>query len=45
MTATVIRSQGNVEGALRQVAQKIFAVCKGKGAQEPLVVGLSLIHI
>ena len=40
MTATVIRSQGNVEGALRQVAQKIFEVCKSKGPQEPLVVGL-----
>jgi 6-phosphogluconolactonase len=40
MTATVIRSQGNLEGALRQVAQKIFAVCKNKGPQEPLVVGL-----
>ncbi|MEY4668780.1 MAG: hypothetical protein RL518_1479 [Pseudomonadota bacterium] len=40
MTATVIRSQGNLEGALRQVAQKIFAVCKAKGSDEPLVVGL-----
>ena len=40
MTATVIRSQGNLEGALSQVARKIFAVCSSKGPQEPLVVGL-----
>ena len=40
MTATVIRSQGNLEAALRQVAQKIFEVCTSKGPQEPLVVGL-----
>lgn len=45
MAATVVRAQGNfaggnLEGALRQVAQKIFAVCKAKGPQEPLVLGL-----
>jgi 6-phosphogluconolactonase len=40
MTATVVRAQGDLEGALRQVAHKIFAVCKAKTAQEPLVVGL-----
>jgi len=40
MSATVIRAQGNLEGALRQVAQKIFAVCKSKSREEPLVVGL-----
>lgn len=40
MTTSVIRAHGNLAGALRQVAQKIFAVCKAKGAHEPLVVGL-----
>lgn len=40
MSMNVIRAQGNLDGALRQVAQKIFAVCKAKGAHEPLVVGL-----
>ena len=40
MTTSVIRAQGNLDGALRQVAQKIFAVCKAKGSHEPLVVGL-----
>lgn len=40
MSAIVIRAQGDLDGALRQVAQKIFAVCKAKTAQEPLVVGL-----
>lgn len=40
MTATVVRAQGNLEGALRQVARKIFEVCKSKGPQDPLVVGL-----
>jgi 6-phosphogluconolactonase len=40
MTATVIRAQGNVEGAMREVAVKIFAVCKSKASHEPLIVGL-----
>jgi len=40
MTATVIRAGGNLEGALHEVAQQIFAVCTSKGPDAPLVVGL-----
>ncbi len=40
MSAIVIRAQGNLEGALRQVAHKIFEVCKAKSSQDPLVLGL-----
>lgn len=40
MTATVIKARGNLEGALQEVAQQIFAVCTSKGPDAPLVVGL-----
>jgi len=40
MTATVIKALGNLEGALQEVAQQIFGVCKAKAPTDPLVVGL-----
>jgi 6-phosphogluconolactonase len=40
MSVEVIAAKGSLEGALGQVAQRIFKVCSSKGANEPLVVGL-----
>ena len=40
MSVTVINAQGNLEGALQQVAQKIFDVCRARPSHEPLVLGL-----
>jgi len=40
MSATVINAKGDLEGALRKVAQKIFEVCKAQPSSEPLVLGL-----
>lgn len=40
MAPTIIKARGNLDDALRQVARRIFEVCKGKDASKPLVIGL-----
>jgi 6-phosphogluconolactonase len=40
MTVEVLKASGDLDGALAQVARRIFKVCSTKSAQEPLVLGL-----
>lgn len=40
MSVEILAAQGDIEGALIQVARRIFAVCSLKGADEPLTLGL-----
>ena len=40
MSVEVIKAAGELEGALAQVARRIFKVCATKGSHEPLVLGL-----
>jgi 6-phosphogluconolactonase len=40
MAAIVVKARGNLEGALQEVAEQIFALCASKESGTPLVVGL-----